>query len=272
MTNASPEGQKASREVSNGSGNAGNIQGPGTGLLIINADDWGLDHLTTDRILDCALRQRLSSVSAMVFMEDSERAAAIGREEGINAGLHLNLSARFCAKSCSSELLERQRMVIAVLRRHRYSRALLHPGLRRHLDYVVAAQLEEFQRLYGGPPARIDGHHHMHLCPDVLLAGLLPQGTKVRRSFSFSTSDKGPFNRFYRSLVDRILARRHILTDYFFALAPLEPSTRLTHILSLATTFTVELETHPALTDEYNWLLSDRMLRLLGDVRLALPR
>ena len=241
------------------------------GLLIINADDWGLDRITTDRILDCARRQRLSSVSAMVFMADSERAAVIGRQEGINAGLHLNLSAPFSATNCSADLSERHRKVIAVLRRHRYSRALLHPGIRRHLEYVVAAQLEEFQRLYGAPPAQIDGHHHMHLCPDVLLARLLPQGTRVRRSFSFSRNEKGLFNRFYRSLVDRILARRHVVTDYFFALAPLEPSTRLEHILTLATTFTVELETHPALLEEYNLLLSDRMLGLLENVCLALP-
>ena len=45
-------------------------RGPYAGLLILNADDWGRDRLTTDRILDCCLLEAVSSVSAMVFMED----------------------------------------------------------------------------------------------------------------------------------------------------------------------------------------------------------
>src|SRR5271167_1397805 len=60
------------------------------GLLIINADDWGRDHETTERTLRCILRGAVSSVSAMVFMGDSERAAAIAKENAIHAGLHLN--------------------------------------------------------------------------------------------------------------------------------------------------------------------------------------
>src|SRR5712691_818052 len=46
---------------------------PEAGLLIMNADDWGRDPRTTGKILDCALRGAVSSVSAMDFMEDSER-------------------------------------------------------------------------------------------------------------------------------------------------------------------------------------------------------
>src|ERR1700758_5164513 len=50
-------------------------EAPCSGILIINADDWGRDHETTQRILECTLRGTVSSASAMVFMEDSERAA-----------------------------------------------------------------------------------------------------------------------------------------------------------------------------------------------------
>ena len=42
---------------------------------MINADDWGRDARTTDRILECFQHGVLSSASGMVFMEDSERAA-----------------------------------------------------------------------------------------------------------------------------------------------------------------------------------------------------
>ena len=43
------------------------------GVLIINADDWGRDRRTTQSIHDCVVRKTISSASAMVFMEDSER-------------------------------------------------------------------------------------------------------------------------------------------------------------------------------------------------------
>ena len=46
--------------------------GPGTGLLIMSADDWGQDSQTTNKILECGAQGAVSSVSAMVFMPDSE--------------------------------------------------------------------------------------------------------------------------------------------------------------------------------------------------------
>jgi chitin disaccharide deacetylase len=242
-----------------------------TGLLIINADDWGQDRQTTDRILECAVRQRISTVSAMVFMEDSERAATLSREHGVYAGLHLNLTAPFSAKGCSQVLMEKQSEIIRWLRGHRFSRAFYHPGLRRAFEYVVRWQLDEFQRLYGAPATRIDGHHHAHLSPNVLLPKLLPTGTTVRRNFSFRAGEKSVINRLYRSAVDRILARRHVLADYFFSVAPLEPVTRLQEIFSLAHRFTVELETHPAVPEEYDFLTGSGMPDLMKNVRMALP-
>ena len=55
-------------------------------MIIVNADDWGRDAVTTDRSLECVLRGAVSSVSAMMFMEDSERAAALAGEHGVDDG------------------------------------------------------------------------------------------------------------------------------------------------------------------------------------------
>src|SRR5271157_4739744 len=78
------------------------------GLLIINADDWGRDRETTERTFECILRGAVSSVSAMVFMGDSERAAAIAKENAIHAGLHLNFTTPFSAPDCPTRLAEHQ--------------------------------------------------------------------------------------------------------------------------------------------------------------------
>ena len=239
------------------------------GVLIINADDWGIDRYTTDRTLECIRCRSVSSVSAMVFMEDSERAAALAREHGIDAGLHLNLSAAFTARGVAAPLVEHQERVIRHLRRHRFAQVLPHPGLARSFDYVVKAQLAEFGRLFGGGPDRIDGHHHMHLCANVVMGELLPRGSVVRRNFSFQAGEKGLANRLYRRMIDARLQRRHPLLDYFFNLSPIEPKERLQRIFSLARDSSVEVETHPAGSEEHRFLTSGEVQRRAGDVPIA---
>lgn len=248
-----------------------NSESSNTGILIINADDWGRDQETTDRIVDCFAFRAVSSVSAMVFMEDSERAAELARERCVDTGLHMNFTAAFSASYLPVRVKEHHREVSAYLSRRRLNQVIFHPGLARSFEYVVAAQLEEYCRLYGAQPERVDGHHHMHLCANVLLAGLLPAGTIVRRNFSFQPGEKGALNRLYREAIDRKLARRHRLTDFFFSLSPLEPQSRLERILAVSRQSTVEVETHPANTDEYCFLTGGEAVRWTENLLIA-PR
>ena len=236
--------------------------------IIVNADDWGSDSATTERTLECVLRGVVSSVSAMVFVGDSERAADLALQHGIDAGLHLNLTAPFDAPQGSSKLTEHQRKVAHFLTANRFAFMLYHPGLANSFEYVVKAQLEEFTRLYGAPANRVDGHHHMHLSANVVLQKLLPDHIIVRRNFTFGPGEKGYFNRLYRRRLDLRLARRHRMTDYFFDLQPLEPS-RLAGIVALSTRFSVEVETHPIRQNEYRFLVDGELLRCAGDCGVA---
>lgn len=237
--------------------------------IIVNADDWGRDANTTNRCLECVLGGAVSSVSAMVFMEDSERGAALAGEHGVDAGLHLNLTTAFTAPQCGPRLAREQGKLARFLRSSRLAPAVYHPGLAAAFEYVVKAQLEEFERLYGAPAGRVDGHHHMHLCANVFFQKLLPAGTIVRRNFSFRAGEKGLINRLYRRWQDRGLARRHRMTDYFFSWKPAEPRSRLETILDLATRFNVELETHPAVPEEHAFLLGGEFRRCAGEVGVA---
>jgi predicted glycoside hydrolase/deacetylase ChbG (UPF0249 family) len=239
--------------------------------LIINADDWGRDRGTTDKTLDCMLRGAVSSVSAMVFMEDSERAAAVARERGIDAGLHLNFTTLFSVANCPARLVEYQHKVAAYLLRNPLARGIFHPFLALSFEYLVAAQREEFRRLYGAEPKRFDGHHHMHLSANVLLGGLLPAGTLVRQHFSFESGEKALRNRVFRQLTRVALARRYRVVDFFFSLPPLEPPNRLKRIFSLAGQFVVEMETHPVNPKEYLFLTGGDIFRCAGDCPIA-PR
>jgi len=238
------------------------------GRLIVNADDWGRSRETTDRTRDCLVLGTVSSVSAMVFMEDSERAAVMAGERGIDAGLHLNFTTPLSSPDCPAQVAEHQRKLATYLR-HPLARVIFHPRLIASFEYVVAAQRDEFRRLYGAEPERLDGHHHMHLCANVLLGGLLPPGTLVRRNFSFQRGEKNWANRFYRKLQDRRLGRRHHLADFLFSLAPLEPPDRLQRIFSLAREFVVEVETHPINPEEYRFLTGGEIRRYTGDLEIA---
>jgi hypothetical protein len=239
------------------------------GVLILNADDWGRDRETTDRTLECILSQTVSSVSAMVFMEDSERAASIARERQVDTGLHLNFTTPFSHPGGGSKLADHQRALSAYLRRNRLAQVVFHPGLVCAFEYVALTQRDEFSRLYGVEPVRYDGHHHMHLCSNVLLGGLLPPGTIVRRNFTFDPGEKSLSNRLYRRVVDLALARRHHLTDYFFSLVPLGPLSRLRRIIALAREFSVEVETHPVNPEEYKFLAGGEICRCAGDLPIA---
>jgi predicted glycoside hydrolase/deacetylase ChbG (UPF0249 family) len=201
----------------------------------------------------------------MIFMKDSERAASVAREHGIDAGLHLNFTTAFSSENCPASLLEHQQKLAAFLSRHPISRMVFHPGLVHSFEYVVSAQRAEFVRLYGVEAERFDGHHHMHLCANVLLGKLLPSGTRVRRHFSYEPREKAVRNYVFRKFTDAVLVRRHRIVDYFFSLPPMNPSGRLQRILALARHSLVELETHPVNPEEYRFLAHGEICRLRGD-------
>jgi predicted glycoside hydrolase/deacetylase ChbG (UPF0249 family) len=229
--------------------------------LIINADDWGMRPQATDRILDCLLRGAISSTSATVFMGDSERAADLAREHHVDAGLHLNLTEPFTGARVPSELVRRQQRISRFLRASRFAPMFFHPLLVSSFDYVIKAQMEEFARLYGTLPNRVDGHHHMHLCANVQWQKLLPAGIIVRRNFTFAAGEKDALNRFYRRMQDRALARRHRIADYFYNLRPIDER-RLRGVIRLGRDANVELEVHPEHDAEYEFLFRGRLQEL----------
>jgi hypothetical protein len=238
-------------------------------MLIINADDWGRNREATDNSLSCFRNGRAASVSAMVFMEDSERAAELARAFGIDAGLHLNFTTPFTGTVQDAALVERQGRIAGFLRPQRLRRLVYHPALRADFEYAYLRQVEEFDRLYGKPPSRIDGHHHMHLCANMLIDRVIPRGLRVRRNHSFFAGERTIFNRGYRKAVDAWLCRRHRCTDYFFRLLPLLPGDRIRRIMELAVSSVVEVAVHPDGEEEYRYLMSEEYGELIRGIPLA---
>jgi predicted glycoside hydrolase/deacetylase ChbG (UPF0249 family) len=226
-------------------------------MLVVNADDWGRSPAETDAALQCHQNGRVTSVSAMVFMADSERAATLARENRIDTGLHLNFSEPLSGNPGSGVLLDSHRKVSAFLTRNKYAQLVYNPLLRSAFAHSLQAQLEEFQRLYGMMPSHIDGHHHMHLCANVVLSQFIPRGMTVRRHFSFWPGEKSVLNRTYRDSVNWWLAQRYRLWDYFFDLTQSIERKTLDRVIRLAKSSNVELMTHPISRFEMEYLMGD---------------
>lgn len=238
-------------------------------MLIINADDLGRNSETTDNIISCFRRGRITSASAMVFMLDSERAAVATASAGLESGLHLNLDLPFDGPSVPPRLREHHRRVVAYLRGGNWKQLTYNPLLKSAFPYIFQAQYDEYCRLFGREPVKIDGHDHMHLCMNMIADGVIPPGKRVRRNLTFARGQRSLLNRFYRRLVDAWLVRRYVCSDAFFAIDPVCNLPRQEGIFSLALSCNVELMVHPGLKEEYDHLLGPEFESLLQGIPLG---
>src|SRR5438105_15219785 len=115
-------------------------------MLIINADDWGGWKQATDAAHACYRKGTANSVSAMVFMADSERAAEIANAEKMEVGLHLNFTQPFTGGTPSDRVREYQERTRRFLTRSKYALLFYHPFLREEFRYLYFAQMDEFVR------------------------------------------------------------------------------------------------------------------------------
>ena len=240
-----------------------------TAMLIITADDYGKAPNVTEGILKCFSEKRITSASAMVFMDDSKRAASLAISAGMEVGLHLNFTSPFDGSGFGEGLRRHQTKVMNYLVRNKLSQVFYNPFLTNSFAYLTQAQREEFQRLYGREPAFYNGHHHMHLCANVLGTNLIPRGVRVRRTFTFGPGEKGTINRSYRRVLDRIVGMRFITSDCFFSVEPVHDHGRLERIFNRAGRDIVEIEVHPENGDEKGFLLSSDFGQLLRRVCLG---
>jgi predicted glycoside hydrolase/deacetylase ChbG (UPF0249 family) len=237
-------------------------------LLIINADDWGLTRGTTDAILACMEAGRVTSTSAMVQMTDSARAARLAQRHELPVGLHLNLTEPYTDSAVSPDARERQERLTRFFRGSRLAMWTYNPSVIVDVRACVRDQLEAFRLAYGREPSHIDGHHHVHTSPSVLLSGSFPRGIKLRRTFTFLADEKPWLNRFVRRTLNRMMARRFVGTDYFFHIdtfvrAVQDPEVSLDHHSS------IEVLTHPDWEPERRLLMSDMWPRLISPFTLG---
>ena len=238
-------------------------------MLIITADDYGKTRHATDSILECFSRKRITSASAMVFMEDSERAASLALRISIEVGLHLNFTEPFTICNIPLTLRDRQERVVSYLTKHKFAQVIYNPFLADSFKFLFRAQQDEFVRLYGKLPDFYNGHHHMHLSANMLAGKIIPKGSRLRGTFTFGSGEKNAFNRSYRRFIDRWISKKFISTDSFFSIVPIQNHERLRNIVKRAVKERVEIEVHPENPEEIEFLLSDQYNSLIDSAHIG---
>ena len=251
-----------------------------SGLLVVNADDWGGGEATTDAILGAFEAGRITSASGMVHMPDSERAAEVAARAGLPVGLHLNLTEPFPeGGQAPRPVRERQRRVAERLGgagrdghpgTARLRKWLYDPAIKADVDRAIGDQLERFEALYGRAPTHFDGHNYVDLCPNVFLSRSIPAGAVMRNSLDCYPLERSAMGRI-RALRQRLRSRRLRSTGYLLHIAQLRlddaeaPDPRL----RLARDAAVEVMGHPDEEAELAAFMSPAWERAMGEYRLG---
>jgi predicted glycoside hydrolase/deacetylase ChbG (UPF0249 family) len=238
-------------------------------MLIITADDYGKNKFITDRILTCSNKKRITSASVMVFMEDSKRAAEIANFNNLEFGLHINLTTPFTSSDNNIKLLEHQKKIISFFSLFKLAPFIYNPFIENSLEYLIKKQQDEFIYLYKGEPYFYNGHHHIHLCANILIKKLLNSNIPIRLSFCFFYGEKSAINRLLRSWLNSYLKKKYITTDYFFSLSPISNQIRISKIINMAKRHNVEIMVHPEKDDVFNFLISNKFSNLIRNNKLG---
>jgi chitin disaccharide deacetylase len=241
-------------------------------MLIINADDLGRTSAATDNIIACYSQQLITSASAMVFMLDSKRAAELATTAGLATGLHLNLTQVFDARQVPSRVRQQHSSIVSYFCSSKWAQLIYNPFLKKKLEYIFAAQYDEYCRLFSKEPEKIDGHHHMHLCMNIILGRIIPPGLCVRRNFSFEPGEKGIINRLYRRIIDAWLIRHYCCSDSFFSLEAAYNPQRLKKIIDRARSADVELMVHPERKETHDYLMSSAYRNTIAGIPMGTYR
>lgn len=230
-----------------------------SGVMVVNADDWGGFREGTDAIAAAFRAGAITSSTAMVHMADSRRAGELARELGLPLGLHLNLTQGFdgpdvpAATRARHDRLRVRYWPTTRGRRWRYDP---RPSTARLVRDVFDEQLDAFRATYGTEPTHVDSHHHAHAIPDVFLR--LPRGLRVRRTGARHAA---------------LLARRFRTTDAFHEVRRLVPDlggSGIGAVVAAAGNGTsVEVMVHPSFPHELPVLLGDAWLGALAAAPLG---
>lgn len=142
--------------------------------IIICADDYGISPAVNAGIRDLILRGRINATSVMMSAAPSLNDVAwlldvaglygSASTQYAEIGLHVTLTAPFAPLSDGFEPLHRGAFLSLAATFRRAHLRTLRPKL---LSAEISRQFVAFIAAFGRPPDFVDGHHHVHLFPQI---------------------------------------------------------------------------------------------------------
>lgn len=136
-------------------------------VLVITADDLGIDPRRDDGILAAHQAGAITQASLMVRGKSARDAARRAIEAGLPVGLHLDLTE---TPACAPAQEIASLLDASGNKRGKHGlRAAIERGEidPAHVAREAHAQIDAFIELTGVPPAHVDGHQHAHVIPFV---------------------------------------------------------------------------------------------------------
>jgi chitin disaccharide deacetylase len=136
--------------------------------IIICADDYGISPAVSAAIRDLIAHGRINATSVMVAALTFDRAEAAklrdvaGKHAAV--GLHVTLTAPFAPLTQNFEPLRHGAFLSLATTLRRAHLRTLRPKL---LTAEISRQFAAFVAAFGRPPDFVDGHHHVHLFPQI---------------------------------------------------------------------------------------------------------
>jgi len=240
-------------------------------LLIVNADDFGWEPAMTDLTIESFGAGQISSATWLAHMADSQRAAEMAREHGLPTGLHLNLTDPYTGPDVPATERDRHRDLcrhFATGRRLHLSSWTYDPRIQGEVEWALGTQLERYHRVFDASPTHVDGHNHVHVCPNVARAKAL-RGLKRRNSIYAWPATRTAMG--IARQVRRILTYpRALTTNYLFDIARLgRRPEQLVAELGESRRTSVEVMAHPGFGHEHDVLGSEPWRQALDELPLG---
>jgi predicted glycoside hydrolase/deacetylase ChbG (UPF0249 family) len=248
------------------------VRSPSAPILIVNADDLGAAVSATDAILTCHHERTITSATAMVYMEDSNRAAELAIGQHLPVGLHINLTSPYTERVVPQAVRERQARLIGAIGRSRAHKWVYDVRLRTEVDRCLRDQLDRFVELYGRQPTHFDSHHHIHVCPNVFLSGALRSGERIRNTLIWSARQSHLILEARRAR-QRLLEQRLrspaaiVCLDVLLRQHGPLPDPVVESVLSALPAASAEVMAHPQDPAEFAFLMSEPWRRMLASRR-----
>jgi chitin disaccharide deacetylase len=136
--------------------------------IIICADDYGISPAVSAAIRDLIAHGRINATSVMVaapkFDQDTAAKLRDVAAKRASVGLHVTLTGPFAPLSQDFEPLHDGAFLSLATTLRRAHLRSLRP---KSLAAEISRQFEAFAAAFGRPPDFVDGHHHVHLFPQI---------------------------------------------------------------------------------------------------------